>query len=243
MLNAVVDLKQELRVLQAALPSTEIAALLGREDYLEDSRKSELGPLLCAAVHTRFQQQDALAGPLQQRIDEGFGTLHALFGRSEVLDSIPSLSHSKGIRAGITVQCRSFLRSDSEAAQGRWNFGYHVRITNNSAHDMVQVRRRHWKVLDSMAPEDPKVYDGDSVLGCFPQIHKGESFDYESQVTVLSSLGVMSGSFEFLTADGTELEVQAMPFALSTRVEASSLRDRPPAGFLPTIWRFAEREP
>ncbi|MFN3586375.1 MAG: Co2+/Mg2+ efflux protein ApaG, partial [Moraxellaceae bacterium] len=80
--------------------------------------------------------------------------------------------------SGITVQVRSeYLAEQSNPAESRYVFAYHVKITNAGDH-AAKLLTRHWIIMDGEA----RVQEvrGDGVVGQQPRLAPGESYEYTS---------------------------------------------------------------
>lgn len=111
--------------------------------------------------------------------------------------------------AGITVRvAASFLPEQSQVADGRWFWAYHIRIEN---HGDVSVRlvTRHWRITDGNGRVS--LVDGEGVVGEQPLLGPGESHDYVSGCPLETPHGSMEGYYGFIRADGTKFEA-AIPF-------------------------------
>ena len=101
---------------------------------------------------------------------------------------------------GITVRVApNFLEEQSDAAQGRWFWSYHIRIENHGD-EPVQLLTRHWKITDGRGQLSH--VDGDGVVGEQPLLEPGGSHDYVSGCPLPTPTGAMEGHFRFIREDG-----------------------------------------
>jgi ApaG protein len=114
-----------------------------------------------------------------------------------ILDSFFSASATTD---GITVRVApNFLPEQSQAAQGRWFWSYHIRIENHGD-EPVQLLTRHWKITDGRGMVNH--VDGDGVVGEQPVLKPGESHDYVSGCPLSTPSGMMEGQYRFIREDG-----------------------------------------
>jgi ApaG protein len=101
---------------------------------------------------------------------------------------------------GITVRVApNFLPEQSQPAQARWFWSYHIRIENHGD-EPVQLLTRHWKITDGRGMVNH--VDGDGVVGEQPLLNPGESHDYVSGCPLSTPSGVMEGQYRFIREDG-----------------------------------------
>ena len=107
---------------------------------------------------------------------------------------------ASAITQGITVRVApNFLEEQSDAAQGRWFWSYHIRIENHGD-EPVQLLTRHWKITDGRGQLSH--VDGDGVVGEQPLLEPGGSHDYVSGCPLPTPTGAMEGHFRFIREDG-----------------------------------------
>lgn len=101
---------------------------------------------------------------------------------------------------GITVRVApNFLPEQSQVAQARWFWSYHIRIENHGD-EPVQLLTRHWKITDGRGMVNH--VDGDGVVGEQPLLNPGESHDYVSGCPLSTPSGMMEGQYRFIREDG-----------------------------------------
>lgn len=102
------------------------------------------------------------------------------------------------------------VRSDPRA--GRFLFAYRIAITN-LGNDPVRLLRRHWHIVDSLAPANE--VEGAGVVGETPVIDAGATFTYASACELHSGLGRMRGTYLMLRVrDGHRFTVHVPEFLL-----------------------------
>lgn len=117
------------------------------------------------------------------------------------------------ITQGIEVVVNTkYMQDYSSPDQMHFVFGYKVKITNNTPF-AIQLLTRHWEIFDSCG--DHRQVDGDGVVGQRPVIEPGASHEYTSGCNLKSSMGKMSGFYEFVKIeDRSKLQVIIPDFNL-----------------------------
>jgi ApaG protein len=97
------------------------------------------------------------------------------------------------VTSGIKVSVETFYRPDqSNPTRNQYVFAYRISITNNSDYS-VQLKRRHWFVLDSNATN--REVEGEGVVGEQPIVETGETYQYVSGCNLDSEIGKMYGTY------------------------------------------------
>jgi ApaG protein len=113
---------------------------------------------------------------------------------------------------GVTVRVvTNFLDEQSNPAQNRWFWSYHIRIENHRD-DPVQLLTRHWKITDGHGGVNH--VDGDGVVGEQPLLKPDGSHDYVSGCPLPTPSGIMEGHYRFIRADGSTFLVEIPRFKL-----------------------------
>lgn len=119
------------------------------------------------------------------------------------------LFQHSAITDGIAVRVAvNFLPEQSRVEAGKWFWVYHIRIENDSPHE-VRLITRHWRITDGHG--SVSLVEGDGVVGEQPVLKPGQSHDYVSGCPLSTPQGSMEGYYTFLTAEGSELRA-AIPF-------------------------------
>ncbi|MBV9522989.1 MAG: Co2+/Mg2+ efflux protein ApaG [Alphaproteobacteria bacterium] len=106
-----------------------------------------------------------------------------------------------------------YLEHQSSPADNQYVWAYQVVIENQGS-ETVQLRRRHWRITDSMGRmQDVR---GDGVVGEQPVLKPGQSFAYKSGTPLGTPSGIMVGSYEMQTSDGESFEVAVPAFSLDS---------------------------
>ncbi len=108
-----------------------------------------------------------------------------------------------------------YLPGQSDPESSRFVFAYTVTISNTGSEAAALVSR-HWIITDSDGEEEH--VRGPGVVGEFPHLKPGQSFQYSSGSVIRTPVGTMGGSYQMKADDGTEFEADIAPFTLSSVV-------------------------
>jgi ApaG protein len=112
-----------------------------------------------------------------------------------------------------------FLAAQSQPAQGRFVFGYHIRI-ENVGQGTVQLLTRYWLIKDSNGEET--IVEGEGVVGEQPVLAPFRSHEYQSYCVLKSPSGSMEGRYTFVRGDGSRFEAEIPRFELDAGATAGS---------------------
>jgi ApaG protein len=122
---------------------------------------------------------------------------------------------SDAVTNGVRVEVLSrHFTENSKPLQGEWVFEYTVRITNQGS-ETVQLISRHWIITDGM--DHIEEIKGPGVVGKQPLLAPGESFKYSSWCPLKTPTGAMRGTYQMVTLDGKQFDIEIAPFALKAR--------------------------
>lgn len=112
---------------------------------------------------------------------------------------------------GIRIQVVSEYLADHSDRE-TYYFAYRVRISN-VGDEAAQLVSREWIITD----ENGRVerVQGPGVVGEFPVIDPGQSFEYTSFCPLPTSMGTMHGSYTMKTRGGEQFEAAIAPFTLA----------------------------
>jgi ApaG protein len=127
---------------------------------------------------------------------------------SEVTDSIK-----------ITVK-PIYLDDQSSPSENHYVWAYHVRIENQGART-VQLRKRHWRITDSLGRTQE--VRGDGVVGEQPVLKPGDAFEYTSGTPLPTPSGIMVGTYQMEGEDGGRFDVRIPAFSLDRPHQARHL--------------------
>ncbi|MCB1906243.1 MAG: Co2+/Mg2+ efflux protein ApaG [Rhodocyclaceae bacterium] len=113
----------------------------------------------------------------------------------------------------ITIEAvAQYLEEDSDPAQQRYVFAYHITLTNTGT-VAAKLISRHWIITD--ADGDVQEVRGLGVVGEQPELAPGERFEYTSGCALATSVGTMQGSYQMHAADGIRFDAAIPAFTLS----------------------------
>ncbi len=134
------------------------------------------------------------------------------FGPMTVSPANPASLGSDAVTNGIRVQVRPrFIPETSDPVGGRYNFEYHVTITNEGS-ERVTLRRRHWTIVDGDG--EAHEVDGEGVVGQQPALEPGGRFEYQSFAPLMTHWGTMEGAFTFEREDRSAFDARVGRFFL-----------------------------
>ena len=122
------------------------------------------------------------------------------------------MNESEAVTKGIRVHVTSHYSAEHSQPQNLWFFLYTIKISNEST-DTVQLISRHWIITN--AENQVEEVQGPGVIGKQPVLAPGESFEYTSGCPLTTPFGMMKGTYQMVTADGDNFEVEIAPFALT----------------------------
>ena len=114
---------------------------------------------------------------------------------------------------GIQVEVRSeFVPARSAPRESSYFFQYHVRISN-VGQETAQLISREWIITN--ADGEVERVKGPGVVGEYPVLPPGGSFEYTSYCRLKTAVGSMQGSYQMVTADGDRFDAMIAPFTLA----------------------------
>jgi len=121
-------------------------------------------------------------------------------------------STSEAVTNNVRVEVESqYSPEQSQPFESKWLFLYTIRITNEGD-EKVQLLSRHWIATDAHGQvEEVK---GPGVVGEQPVLLPGESFEYTSSWPLKTPTGLLRGTYQMVSEDGTRFDVEIAPFTL-----------------------------
>lgn len=113
-------------------------------------------------------------------------------------------------RFEVDVQV-SYVEKESRPESGFYFFAYRVRILNKG-NVPAQLMSRHWIITDALGQVEE--VRGAGVIGVQPKINEGQHFEYESACPLNSPSGSMRGTYQMVTDEGENFEVEIPEFYL-----------------------------
>ncbi len=121
---------------------------------------------------------------------------------------------TEGIRVEVLPE---YIPEQSLPDQNQFSFSYKIKITNTSD-SWAKLVARKWIIINSEGEQE--IVEGPGVVGFYPELEPGESFEYRSFCPLNSSWGTMEGEFYLLRYDGTKFAAKISRFYLASFVEA-----------------------
>lgn len=113
----------------------------------------------------------------------------------------------------VTVTPR-YVSERSSPDNGYFFWAYTINITN-LGQDTVQLKTRHWRIVDAAGKEQE--VNGPGVVGEEPLLGPGESFEYTSGVPLPTPSGFMRGTYGMVrTDDRKKFEIEIPAFSLDS---------------------------
>ncbi len=115
---------------------------------------------------------------------------------------------------GITVTVTPYFLDDQSSPQeSHFVWAYQVNI-KNSGNNSIKLNQRNWLIIDA----NGKVInvEGEGVVGEFPTIQPGESFEYTSGTPLKTSNGIMQGFYLVSKDNGQNLKIDIPAFSLDS---------------------------
>ena len=113
----------------------------------------------------------------------------------------------------VTVRPK-FLAEQSEPEESRYFWSYTIEIANDGDRT-VQLTHRHWKITDANGRREE--VQGPGVIGEQPVLAPCESFKYSSMCPLKTPTGMMRGTYQMISSDGAQFDIEIAPFGLRAR--------------------------
>jgi len=114
---------------------------------------------------------------------------------------------------GIRIQVRSgYMPEQSSPREGLFQFQYNITISNIGS-ETAQLVSRQWIITD--ADGGVERVKGGGVVGKFPVLKPGATFEYTSFCQLKTAVGSMHGSYQMVTTDGETFDATIAPFTLA----------------------------
>ena len=115
---------------------------------------------------------------------------------------------------GVTVTVTPYFLDDQSSPQeSHFVWEYKVNI-KNSGQSSIRLNNRNWLIIDA----NGKVMNvqGEGVVGEFPTIEPGESFEYTSGTPLKTNNGIMQGFYLVSQDNGEKLKIDIPAFSLDS---------------------------
>lgn len=104
-----------------------------------------------------------------------------------------------------------FNENESLVDKSLFFFNYKISISNLGSHS-AQLLTRYWLIEDGLGRKEE--VRGPGVVGLQPNIHPGETFQYESACPLSTSHGMMSGFYEMMDENKNIFRIEVPEFYL-----------------------------
>ena len=122
---------------------------------------------------------------------------------------------------GVTVTVTPYFLDDQSSPQeDHYVWAYQVNIKNCSTNTM-KLNNRNWIIIDA----NGKIINvqGEGVVGEYPVLQPGESFEYTSGTPLKTSNGIMQGFYIMSQKDGQQLKIEIPTFSLDSPYDKKNL--------------------
>ena len=122
---------------------------------------------------------------------------------------------------GVTVTVKPyFLDVQSSPQENHYVWAYQVNIKNSSSNTM-RLNHRNWLIIDA----NGKIINvqGEGVVGEFPTLEPGESFEYTSGTPLKTTNGIMQGFYLMSQNNGDQLKIDIPAFSLDSPYSKKNL--------------------
>ena len=119
-------------------------------------------------------------------------------------------AETRSIEVKVTPK---YVPERSSSEKGYYFWAYTIAIANHGR-ETVQLKTRHWRITDALG----KLQEvrGPGVVGEQPVLKPGERFEYTSGVPLTTATGTMSGTYQMVTENGEQFDVEVPAFSLDS---------------------------
>jgi ApaG protein len=126
-----------------------------------------------------------------------------------IVRAVMSDATTRGIRVEVESE---YLADRSDPDAREYYFAYHVRISNVGS-ETSQLVSREWIITDGNGHVER--VQGPGVVGEFPVLNPGQSYQYTSFCPLSTEVGMMHGAYTMRTRSGETFEARIAPFTLA----------------------------
>ena len=122
---------------------------------------------------------------------------------------------------GVTITVTPyFLEDQSSPNDSHYVWAYQVNIKNSSSSTM-KLNHRNWVIIDA----NGKIINvqGEGVVGEFPILQPGESFEYTSGTPLKTTSGIMQGFYLISLNNGEQHKIDIPAFSLDSPYNKKNL--------------------
>ena len=121
------------------------------------------------------------------------------------------MTDDKTFQLSIDVET-TYIDEQSDPENDRYVFAYTV-VIRNVGSKAAKLMTRHWIITD--ANNYTQEVRGDGVVGEQPHLEPGEGFQYTSGTVLDTPIGSMRGTYQMVSDDGIQFDVEIPMFTLS----------------------------
>lgn len=116
------------------------------------------------------------------------------------------------VTSQISVSVKPFyLEEESDPDESHYVWAYHIEIENLGT-DTVTLQSRYWRITNAYGQVEE--VHGEGVVGEQPILGPGDAFEYTSGAPLVTSSGIMAGSYSMKRQDGSYFDVEIPAFSL-----------------------------
>lgn len=131
----------------------------------------------------------------------------------DIAFSVFSMTYRAETKGFVVTVVPEFLAHDSDPAQNRFAWSYHVEIVNHCP-EMAQLIARTWHITDEAGEQ--QMVEGPGVIGQQPVFHPGTLFAYTSGCLLSRPSGVMHGAYHMIGGNGEPFDIEIPAFSLDS---------------------------
>jgi ApaG protein len=122
------------------------------------------------------------------------------------------VSTSEAVTDGLRISVEArYSAEHSRPSANQWFFLYTIRISNEGD-ETCQLVSRHWIIRDATGRIEE--VRGQGVVGEQPVLEPGDSFEYTSGCPLPTPFGSMEGTYQMVTAGGSQFDAEIARFEL-----------------------------
>jgi len=181
--------------------------------------------VLLQEVRKQFKEgmKETDSTKINDRLDKAFDALRILNSKSLALSEMCYSNVSEAETNGVLVKIQSSPAGLESANVQTRHFRYSVYIKNMNTTKTIQLRERHWIILDANGKKEE--VKGKGVLDRMPILKPGQAFEYDSYLALDTYFGTLKGSYGLIDVEtGEKFDAKVKPVGLlGTYTQTSSV--------------------
>jgi len=150
---------------------------------------------------------------IDSNLDKAFDVLRLLNTKSAALSQMCYTNVSEAETNGVLVKIQSSPAGLESSNMETRHFRYSVIIKNMNTTKTIQLRERHWIILDANGKKEE--VKGKGVLDRMPILKPGQSFEYDSYLALDTYFGTLTGSYGIIDVEtGEKFDAKVKPVGL-----------------------------